>query len=400
VRLPKNVRRRGGKLQACPRINGRQHVKTFPASATLEEVTTWIRQQQVAHSTTRPSDDGTSFAGDIEIYLAKRHVIEMPTSRQRRDHLWLWRDALTQLIRHDGQFRRQDVTKDHLNEIIGAWLGTLSPSTVRKRCMSLQAFYKDMNGEDGPNPLWVARVPTAPPLPDDPGALDYADIERALAVMPEYQSTAPGAPRAISVAKVVARLMAYVGLPPKVIDALEPHDLCLRPMGEKFPHGWVRVRGREKGTGVGPRKLPLSKEGVAAFVDFHTHDCYHRVPVNVGRCFVRAWGRAGLPREPMVFYRLRHSFLTRTYEVVHDEATVARLGLHAPGSPITARYTRAAHATVNAAAICAFSESLAAERAAMAKPPRVVAEARKGVSGPRPVQHPVHKGVRKGVKNS
>jgi hypothetical protein len=58
-------------------------------------------------------------------------------------------------------------------------------------------------------------------------------------------------------------------------------------------------------------------------------------------------------------YILRHSFLATYYRVTKDEATVQRVGLHAPGSRCTARYTEAAHAEVDRAAAKAVSVALA-----------------------------------------
>jgi hypothetical protein len=59
---------------------------------------------------------------------------------------------------------------------------------------------------------------------------------------------------------------------------------------------------------------------------------------------------------------LRHSYLNEVYRVTHDLATVARLALHKPGSPITARYAAGANEDVDAAAQEAFSAALARRR--------------------------------------
>jgi hypothetical protein len=58
-------------------------------------------------------------------------------------------------------------------------------------------------------------------------------------------------------------------------------------------------------------------------------------------------------------YDARHSFGAQAYRATGDQATVGRLMLHAEGSPTTARYTKAAHAEVNTAAVAAFAATIA-----------------------------------------
>lgn len=365
-----NIHPHGAGKRANVYVNGKQLFSPVYAldtpDATIEK---WIADQRKLAGV----DPGEGMAADIEHHLAEPAVQAVkPTYRQRCDHLRAnWLPALREAFGRP--FLRNEVTPRHINTIIAGWLEGLAPATVRKRCVYLQSFYTDRNGPEGPNPMWGANVPAAPKPSDlDPDALDYADIERALAAMPDWISTKPGAPRVASVGKIVARIMAYQSIPPAVLNAIQPRHVSLNPAGEKYPHGWVRVPGREKGAGTSPRKLPLTADANAAFRDWHAHDCYGRVPVNVGRTFVAGWARAGLPAEPMVFYRLRHSCLTRFYEQCGDSETVGRMGLHAPGSPMIARYTKAGHEAVNAHAAVAFSKSLDAERTALAKPPRVV----------------------------
>jgi integrase len=196
------------------------------------------------------------------------------------------------------------------------------------------------------------------PLPETPKPearhLDFATIERILAAMPERLSAKPGTDRGLSLAKLRARVLAYTGLPPGLLQKVTPAELVL------VSPGAVRVRSRLKGAGVEARTVPLTAKGLDAFTAFHAANAYGAFSITaLNRAFKRACTRAGLDRSTVTLYDLRHSFLTQLYKTTRDLATVGRFGLHAEGSSVTARYAQGANRDVDIAAAAAMNADLA-----------------------------------------
>jgi hypothetical protein len=114
--------------------------------------------------------------------------------------------------------------------------------------------------------------------------------------------------------------------------------------------------------------LPLTDDARAAFTDFHRAQAYGAFATeSLNRTFKRGCARVGLDPTTVHLYDVRHSYLTQVYRVTHDLATVGRLGLHAPGSPITARYALGANDEVDRAAVEAFTARLAEQRRGVLK---------------------------------
>jgi integrase len=127
--------------------------------------------------------------------------------------------------------------------------------------------------------------------------------------------------------------------------------------------GTVRIARRAKGAGVEARTLPLTDDARAAFADFHRAQAYGPFATeSLNQTFKRGCARIGLDPTTVHLYDVRHSYLTEVYRVTHDLATVGRLGLHAPGSPVTARYALGANDEVDRAAVEAFTARLAEQR--------------------------------------
>jgi len=324
------------------RVNGHLHTKTFDGATPVPELQAWRETQRGIHG--RPAPMSGSFAAKVADYLAQNQ--SKAAINQATAHLELWLQAL-------GRDRAPlTITKDEINQQIDEWLLTLQPGTVRKRRMWLRQFFVFLTGVDG-GPCQKATNPKEPKA----GArgIDYLVIEKALASMPPYRSAKKGTVGPRSLALIRARVMVYTGLPPKLLMAVVPDDL-------DFVVGRLYVHGRHKGEGVEERDLPLTPEGLTAFKAFHAATAYGQFSVSsMGRSVKAAFQRVGYTRHVRL-YDLRHSYLTQVYRITRDTATVARLGMHAEGSPITARYTKGANQDVDAAAVAAFSQVLADRR--------------------------------------
>jgi integrase len=186
--------------------------------------------------------------------------------------------------------------------------------------------------------------------------LSYLDIDAAIASMPMYANRRG---RPLNLAKIRLRAQAETGFPPGVLGAIRPAHL-------NFSAGTVYIDGREKGAGIAPRVVQLSPDAVTAFKAFHAANAYGPwTPGSIAAtnaAFKRACRRIGLPMHGINQYILRHSFLSSMYRVSKDESTVQRIGLHAPGSRVTRRYTKAAHPEIDRAAVDAFSAARALQR--------------------------------------
>jgi len=337
-------RRKGWRVEV--RVHRTLYTKQFPLDTPISEMRAWREDQVDRFSRTRTS--AGSFSADIDTYLGR--VAAMPTYHQRAAHLALWAHEL-------GRDRpRRSITAEEIDVVLQGWLETLAPATVRKRRTALQSFFQKMNGKKStdPNPVKATDTPAAPKA--EARALDYHRIAAAIAAMPTHRATKKGRPPRLSLAPIRVRVLAYTGIPPGILKRVGPTDLQLTA-------GTVRVVPRHKGAGVEARTLTLTAEGLAAFKAFHAAHAYGPfVTESLNRAFKRGCKTAGLDPATVDLYDLRHSFLTALYQVTRDLATVGRLGLHAEGSRVTARYAKGADQAVDAAAAAALSQFLATSR--------------------------------------
>jgi len=340
------IKRRRGGWRVEVRIHRKLHTKQFPLETPISEMRAWREDQVDTYAAASPS--AGSFGADIATYLAR--VAAMPTLHQRAAHLELWARAL-------GRDRpRRTITTTEIDGVLQGWLEDHAPGTVRKRRTALQSFFAKMNGKKStvPNPVKGSDNPIAPKA--EARALDYFRIADAIAAMPTYRDTKKGHPRQLSLAPIRARVIAYTGIPPGILQQIRPGDLQLTA-------GTVRVVPRHKGAGVEARTLPLTAEGLAAFKAFHAANAYGPFSTEaLNRAFKKGCKAAGLDPATVHLYDLRHSFLTLLYRVTRDLATVGRLGLHAEGSKVTARYAKGADQEVDVAAATALNQFLTTAR--------------------------------------
>lgn len=340
----KGIRRRRHSWEVNVRVRGRWYSATFPRSTPVEEMRAWRAEQVATYGGVRATTG--SFGADIETYLAR--VAAMPTITQRTAHLALWAEKL-------GRDRpRRSITPADIDRVLQEWLLTLAPGTVRKRRTALQSLFVRLDGKQAVNPVKATANPKPPKL--EARAIDYLLIAAAIDAMPTRRSAKRGTVGPLSLAPIRARVIAYTGIPPGLLQQVRPTDLQLTV-------GTLRVVPRHKGAGVEARTLPLTSEGLAAFKDFHAAHAYGRFATeSLNRAFKRGCKRAGLDPARVHLYDLRHSFLTELYQVTKDLATVGRLGLHAEGSTATARYAKGANQSVDAAAVAALGQKLATAR--------------------------------------
>jgi len=341
------IRRRRGGWRVEVRVHRKLYTKQFPLATPIGELRDWRDDQVEIYGGTHTTTVG-SFGADIQTYLGR--VSSMPSYKQRAAHLELWAKEL-------GRDRpRRSISTEEIDIVIQGWLETRKPGTVRKRRTALQSFFAKMNGKKSRevNPVKASENPIGAKA--EARGLDYFRIAAAIAAMPTHRDTKKGSPPRLSLSAIRARVLAYTGIPPGILGQIQPTDLSIA-------NGTVRVVPRHKGKGVEARTLPLTAEGLDAFKAFHAAHAYGPFSIiALNRSFKRGCQRAGIDPKTVHLYDLRHSFLTALYLVTRDLATVGRLGLHAEGSKVTARYAKGADYAVDSAAAMALNQFLATSR--------------------------------------
>jgi hypothetical protein len=344
----KGIQHHGNKWRAAVRVNGKLYVSEW-GTEPLADLKEW-RENQVEKYGGEPDVEG-GLAAKVAVYLQRKAA--MPTINQVTAHLALW-------VKELGRDRPPlSVTSEGIDFILQAWLETLAKGTVRKRRSSLRSFYSKMY----PKKVSPVKGTTNPKEPKaEARDMGYPALERAIACMPDQRDTKKGLPPRVSLSKIRARVIAYAGIPPGILQQVGRHDLVLTGTGS------VRVHAREKGAGVAARTLQLSPDALAAFKAFHAANAYGAFATeSLNRSFKRGCKRAGLDPKSIHLYDARHTFLSQVYRVTRDRSTVERLGIHAKGSVCSVRYTQAAEQEVDAAAVAAFSAALATQRQQLLK---------------------------------
>ena len=360
----KNTRRRGDTLQAYVNVmidgQARQITTTFPRDTPAAEIALWVAATKQRYRLADPDTPG-SMAALCTAYLET--VRSMPTFLQRAAHLQLWVQAL------GPQRPATSITALELNRVMDGWARTptnqpdpdqpgrrgrpsapagLNNATIKKRRASLRAMFNAVNGKSGWNPVRDSKCPTVPARADARG-IPLEDAQRILDAMPDQVWIGPGISRP-ALNKIRATIMLWTGFPPKVIGSICRQDLALDAVVPT-----VRVE-RKKGEGIEERVVPLTPQAVAAFRALLMAEGlgpFWAGPLNVS--VKRAAHQAGID-VPGTFraYDLRHSFGSALYADTKDTAVVGRALLHAENSTMARRYTQAAHAEVDAAAIAAL----------------------------------------------
>jgi integrase len=331
----KHARRRGEKYTVSVRVHpgpGGLKVCTMELTATQADIDAWCKKQRKQFAGVH--DKAGGLRAVVADYLRQR--AEMPALKPYTAILEKWCAAL-------GNDRPPlSVEPADINAVITGWLPTLAADTIHKRRGILFTFYGTMY----PHAVNPVKDTIDPPRPEPVAReLAYLDIIRAIDSMPTY---ANGPDQVLNLAKIRLRVLAETGLPPGVLGAIRPDHL-------DFPGARVFIDGREKGAGIAPRWVELLPDAVEAFKAFHAANAYgpytNCTISAMNEAFKRACRRVGLHMTGVTQYILRHSFLTQLYREHPDEATVQRLGLHAHGSRVTKRYTKAAHPEIDRGAV-------------------------------------------------
>lgn len=280
-------------------VGGRYFTKRFPFDTPPAVMEAWrlsTRAEQLVRKTDAPKPG--SLAADIEMYLGRRKA--MPTLQTRRRMLEAWAAALgpdrdrrtvtaAEVAAALATFRREDgapygqVSLNHFRTALGHFYQTIDPAAA--------------------NPVRLVKRKREPEL--EPRGVAPAILRAIFDAMPD------------SKAKAQMLVLAYVGMPPAVTNALTRADLA--------QGGSVLTPGRHKGAGTDTQRRALTAQGRAALAYFAKMDAWGGV-TSATRCIVfhRAVAKVraahpdwSIPAD-LKPYDARHGFGCAAYEATHD----------------------------------------------------------------------------------
>lgn len=297
---------------------GQQRDTTFRAGTAIRKMKDWqtntralLKRQQLVPAT------GTLEA-DIPRYLETlEHKPRLAADRKYQLDAWVARF---------GTRRRHMMTRPEVQQQVKTWeRGGVAASTIRHRMTALSQLYRELDGEDGNNPVKGVKRPSEPD--PEPDARPVTMIQSVLDEL--WYRTAMNNRGWPTLAR--ALVLAHTGMRPSQVKRLDP-DLDIRP----YLNGDVPFVQVSAGKGGKSYLMPLTSDGKAAFLLF----------LRVGaagtfstQAFYKSWVLACDQADVTRFnpYKLRHSFATRMRRAGADLADVqALLGHNSPKT--TARY--------------------------------------------------------------
>ena len=352
-------------IRANVYVNGQLRRKKFPVGTPASVIMAWREQERKATEPAAPNAAG-SFAADVAAYLPR--IAAKKTAAQIAAHLACWVREL------GGDRPRASITPADIDQVLQRWaVLSLAPGTLRKRRGTLVTMFVVLDGKGATNPIKASAAPK--PSKVAVRGLRYDVIARLLAAMPRQVDVKEGAVPRPALGHLRASVLAYTGLPPGLLQQLRPKDI-------DWTAAELRLPARDKGAGVEAHTIPLTAHGLAALQAFHQAGAYGAFAIGALNVAVKRAGvRVDVPLGSFHLYDLRHSFGAEMYRTTRDLATVARFLGHAEGSPMTARYAKAAHEEVDRAAASLFlAAAPPAAPAPAAAPKRARAKAKRAFS--------------------
>lgn len=405
VRVAEGIYRDQYGFSAVVWVRGQPPVEQrFPPDADVDEIAAWrLRTRADLLDGVRPGKVAKTGTLEREI---RKFLDMLPEGGRKQGFVRLlghWRRSPL------ATKSRAAITRLEIKEQLLAWEGEqLSVSELNHRLRAIKALYRDLDGEDAPNP--TRGIPKRREPHREPRAVPIEFVELILAHVPDRrygraltvdQARAIMAAMAsgtkavdlvarygvsdtmirkiarrrgdvdnwdqVSHSKIRLRVMAWTGMPQMQLERLQPQHVRLE-------QAQVYLRPRRKGKGVPGAWVGLLPPAVEALRDFAAANLF-------GKAFsrpslARTWTRAiaatlralGKEKDQARLtqflacvpegcrpYDLRHSFLTDAYRRTGDIRATAELAQHAD-LETTKQYTGGAVSERVAAAIAKMSE--------------------------------------------
>lgn len=303
-RKGKHLTRTRSGTRARIRIHGILHQQHFSKDTDPQRIREWLLTTELKYRKTRAKRTGR-FRDDAAVYLAA--VAGMPTYAQRKQHIDDW-------VAVFGDEWRDRITADQIAAQLQTWR---SPN---KRRTALMHLYAVLDGKAERNP--VRDVPRAREAAPKPRSIPYPIIRKLFQAMPASKS------------KAHLMVLAYTGIPPGQIAAIQPGDVDLKA-------GTVALAGRKKGAGTPGRVVPLTPDAIKAFKLMAREEAWGTVSRTVLRRVLQRAAKRVTGIAQFTPYDLRHAFGTEVYRSSGDiRATQVLMGHSTP--TLTHRYALAA----------------------------------------------------------
>lgn len=330
-KLEKGIRRNGAGLQSFIRVNGELRVQQWARETPRPIIRHWLAVQQRQRT---PIRRGT-LAADVRAYLDTIADKKARVTATGRFKHWLKTPLADK--------PRGLITPAEIKAQMARWQtdGKLATESINKLLTVLRALYRELNGDDDPNP--AAKVKKLHVEKQPPQALTHVLAEAILATMPDRGQAHRGKGNRsnVNLAKVRLTLMVYTGWPPAQMMRVDPKiDI------EWGPPVLVRLRPRRKGRGTAERWMPLTARAAAALSVWVEAKAYGPFSTSsVRRSWVRACKvyRQQHPDLPLNLtpYGLRHTFIAETLRASQNLAGTQYLAMHSDPRQ-TLHYARAA----------------------------------------------------------
>lgn len=305
-----------------------QREERFPIGTDLVELERWQLRTRATLLGEQPKIAARhTLAADVPRYLATL------TGRRREDD----RALLQHWIDVFGERPRHLITRQEIKAQLATWEEAgVAASSINHRLRALRSLYRELDGDEAPNPTDKIRKRREPE--PEPRGVPYDLIEAIIAYMPDQGRPRHGARPGVSLSKARARVMAYTGLPPAQVMKILPTHV-------NWQHATLDVTPRRKGKGTKARTIPIVPQAidalryffaVGATGSFSTSAFYKTWMVAQAR-LVRALEHIARQHDPHARitlarirpYDLRHSFGSEAMRRSRNLLGVQRLLLHA-----------------------------------------------------------------------
>jgi integrase len=342
---------------------GKLKPKRFKRDVTIEEVQHFVdtfkleskKLRRERRKTKAAAADDLSFRKDAARYVELETVKAMPSYQTRQAEIEKWVDAFGDRI-------RRSITTREIDEQLQAFLNDgYSGSSVNKFRTALMAMWTRLDGRSAANPVRDAMMFDEAPLVARGQSYDLLTL--ILDSIPEQRGRGvkgkKGSRSLGSESRARLEVLAWTGMDPSQLGRMKPGEhVNVRERWYITPH---RQKGsRRRRTPRPVIKKPMSAEAARAFQrlialgllgkKFSTHSLRHTWYRAIGRVERELREEYDDPDFTLPHIRLkdiRHSFGTRLFEQVakakrSEVAAREIVGLmldHAPGSPMTLRYS-------------------------------------------------------------
>jgi hypothetical protein len=144
------------KVGVGDRRRTRPREKQFPRGTSLRAMKAWQTQERAVLLRRGIVAARGTLAADIPRYLERvKPTLEHPKDREHEIRAW---------IPQFGQRARHTISRDEITSQVRKWHGEgVAASTIRHRMTALSGLYRELDGEDAPNPVKGVKRPVEPP---------------------------------------------------------------------------------------------------------------------------------------------------------------------------------------------------------------------------------------------